>query len=251
MRQSFAWWAFRAADKQRSDRELLAAAADCGIAGVEMLDANLYPMARDLGLSLVSITGHDIDHGFNDYRLHPELRDAIRRQIADAHDNGVGAVIVFAGKRADRTHQEGIDATTNGLAALSDEAASAGVALWLELLNSKVDHPDHQCDNSAFAFEVIRRIDSPAVRVLYDCYHMQTMEGDLLNTIASNIDLIGHIHTGGVPGRRELDDHQETNWRAVAGLLRAKNYSGWVGHEFLPRGDAVESLNAAHQLFAD
>lgn len=215
-----------------------------------MLDPALYPVARDVGLELVSMTGHDIDVGFNDYTNHREVSDRVRRNIAHAHKHGIGTVIVFAGTRGTKTERDGIDATTAGLAELTSEAASAGVTLLLELLNSKVDHPDQQCDNSAFAFEVARSVNSPALRVLYDCYHMQMMEGDLLNTIKANLDVIGHIHTAGVPGRRELDDRQETNWRAIAGLLSAKNYSGWVGHEFLPRGDAIDTLTDACRQFA-
>jgi hydroxypyruvate isomerase len=250
LRQSFAWWSFRMTKNARDDRQLLQDAAAIGVRGVEMLPAELYPVARDAGLELVAMTGYDIDVGFNDRSHHAAVGDRVRRAIEHAHAEGVGAVIVFAGRREGRSEVEGLSNTIEGLAPLADEAKAAGVTLLLELLNSKVDHPDQQCDHSAFGFAVARAIASPGLRVLYDCYHMQLMEGDLINTIKANLDLIGHVHTAGVPGRRELDDRQEINWRAIAGLLRLKQYAGWVGHEFVPRGDPIETLREAFAQFS-
>jgi hydroxypyruvate isomerase len=123
------------------------------------------------------------------------------------------------------------------------------VRLLLELLNSKVDHPGHQCDRTAFGAEIVRQLGDPGLRLLYDGYHMQLMEGDLSRTIVDHLDLIGHVHTAGAPGRRDLDDRQEINWRAIAGLLARKGYGQWVGHEFVPRGEPVAALAQAIALF--
>ncbi len=250
MRQSFAWWSFTAG-RDIDPAGLLRGAADVGMQGVEMLPEPLWPMARDAGLSLVTLTGHALERGFNDPSRHAALRDEVRRNIDAAAAGGVEAVIVFSGDRfGDGADGPAIQACIEGLAPVAAHARDAGVRLLLELLNSKVDHPGHQCDRTAFGAEVVRGVGSPALRLLYDGYHMQLMEGDLSRTIRANFDLIGHVHTAGAPGRRDLDDRQEIHWPAIAGLLRHLNYQGWVGHEFIPRGDPVAALRAAMARFA-
>jgi len=174
----------------------------------------------------------------------------VRRNIDTAAAGGCEAVIVFSGDRiGDGADQPAIAACVEGLAPVVAHAEAAGVRLLLELLNSKVDHPGHQCDRTAFGAAVVRGVESPALRLLYDGYHMQLMEGDLMRTIRANIDLIGHVHTAGAPGRRDLDDRQEINWTAIAGLLRHLDYAHWVGHEFVPRGEPVPALRAAISQF--
>jgi hydroxypyruvate isomerase len=249
MRQSFAWWSFTH-EREIEPRALLRAAADAGARGVEMLPESLWPVARDEGLSLVTISGHALEQGFNDPSRHAELIDGVRRQI-DLAAGQVEAVIVFAGSRfGDGADAPAIRACVDGLAPVVAHAAERGVRLLLELLNSKIDHPGHQCDRTAFGAEIVRQIGSPTLRLLYDAYHMQLMEGDLSRTIRANFGLIGHIHTGGAPGRRDLDDRQEVNWRAIAGLLRRLGYGGWVGHEFVPRGEAIGALRQALEHFS-
>ena len=137
-----------------------------------------------------------------------------------------------------------------GLRPIAGIAKANGVTLLLELLNSKVDHPGYHCDSSEFGFEVARRVDSNGLKILFDIYHMQVMEGNILATIRENIEHIAHIHTAGVPGRRDLDDRQELNWRAIAGLLRHLDYRGWVGHEFVPRQPPLQALAQASALFS-
>jgi hydroxypyruvate isomerase len=245
MRQSFAWWSF-SLDPNVEPEALLRGAAAAGIEGVEMLPQPLWPVARDAGLSLVTLTGHKLETGFNDRSLHAALSDEVRRNIDAAAEGGVESVIVFSGNRiGDGADGPAIVACVEALAPLADYAKAAGVQLLLELLNSKVDHPGQQCDRTAFGAEVVQGVNSPSLRLLYDGYHMQLMEGDLSRTIQANFDLIGHVHTGGAPGRRDLDDRQEINWPAIAGLLRHLNYKGWIGHEFIPRGEPVAALKAA------
>ncbi len=249
IRQSFAWWAFTAA-REIDPATLLREAAAAGAQGVEMLPEALWPVARDAGLSIVTLTGHTLERGFNDRSLHAALADEVRRNIDTAAAGGCEAVIVFSGNRiGDGADEPAIQACIEGLAPVVAHAEAAGVRLLMELLNSKVDHPGHQCDRTAFGADVVRGVGSPALRLLYDGYHMQLMEGDLSRTIQANFDLIGHIHTAGAPGRRDLDNRQEINWPAIAGLLRHLGYRQWVGHEFVPRGEPVPALRAALAQF--
>jgi hydroxypyruvate isomerase len=249
MRQSFAWWSFTLG-KEVEAAQFLRAAASAGARGVEMLPEAHWHVARDLGLSLVTVSGHKLEEGFNDPGKHAALQEEVRRRIDAAAAGGVEAVIVFAGSRVgDGLDAPAISACVDGLAPLIAHAEAAGVRLLLELLNSKVDHPGHQCDRTAFGAAIVRQVGSSMLTLLYDGYHMQLMEGDLSRTIKANFDIIGHVHTAGAPGRRDLDDHQEINWRAIAGLLQHLGYDRWVGHEFVPRGDPIAALRQAIALF--
>jgi len=250
VRQSFAWWSFALGRDERDAAPLLEAAASIGYGGVEMLPESLWPPARDAGLALVTESGHAIDTGFNDPANHAALHDEVRRAIDRAAAAGIEHVIVFAGRRDGRTDADGVRACIDGLGPVTAHAHETGVGVLLEILNSKVDHPDHHCDRSAFAFEVVDGVGSPALRVLFDAYHVQLMEGDLSRTIKAGIERIGHVHTAGVPGRRDLDDRQEIHWPGIAGLLRHLGYDGWIGHELIPRADPVAALRQAYELFA-
>ena len=139
--------------------------------------------------------------------------------------------------------------TADGLAPVTEAAEAAGVSLNIELLNSKVDHPGYQCDHTAWGVAVCRRVGSPRVKLLYDIYHMQIMEGDLCRTITENIDFIGHFHTAGNPGRRDMDETQEIYYPAVVRAIRETGYDGYVAHEFSPKGDKLEALERAFRLF--
>jgi len=250
MRQSFAWWSFTHG-RDVEPRSFLRDAASAGAQGVEMLPEDLWPAARDAGLSLVTMSGHPLEEGFNNPALHEGLRKEVFRKIDSAAKGGVDAVIVFAGSRfGDGADTPAIAACVDGLGPVIEHAKKSGVRLLLELLNSKVDHPGQQCDRTAFGTEVVRQLNAPTLRLLYDGYHMQLMEGDLTRTIKANLDLIGHIHTAGAPGRRDLDDRQEINWRGIAGMLHHIGYGHWVGHEFVPRGEPIAALRHAVELFA-
>jgi hydroxypyruvate isomerase len=249
MRQSFAWWSFTMG-RQIEPATFLKDAAAAGAKGVEMLPQPLWPVAQDLGLSIVTETGHKLEEGFNDPARHGALRDEMRRKIDAAAAGGVEAVIVFAGNRfGDGADAPAIAACVEGLAPVVAHAEAAGVRVLMELLNSKVDHPGQQCDRTAFGAAVVQQLGSPGLKLLYDGYHMQLMEGDLSRTIKANLALIGHVHTAGAPGRRDLDDRQEINWRGVASLLNHLNYDHWVGHEFIPRGEPIAALKQAIALF--
>lgn len=247
-RQAFAWWSFTEGVDAPDD--LLEQAAAIGYRGVDFLPEELWPRAKDLGLELVIIDGHaSIDVGFNDRSQHADLSAQVRRALEVAHREGVHNLSVMSGADCGVSDEEAIDACVTALAPLAEEAEQAGVGLLLEPLNTKVDHPGHQCRTTAWGVEVVERVGSPALRLLYDAYHMQLMEGDLLRTIDTHFDRIGHYHTAGVPGRAELDHRQEVNWGALALRLRERGYTGFVTHELIPRGDPLAALRQAYAVF--
>lgn len=247
--QGFAWWSFAGPDEHGPS--LLAEAAAIGYRGVDFLPPSLWPVARDCGLEPVLADGHEsLEVGFNDRANHAALADEVRRSLELAHREGVYSLAVNAGNRGTASDTDAIAICAEGLAPLAEEAAAAGVVLLLEPLNSKIDHPGNQCDSTAWAASVVDVVGSPGLRLLYDGYHMQIMEGDLSRTIAEYHDRIAHVHTAGVPGRHELDDRQEVNWGAIAQLLRDLGFDGHVAHEFVPRGDAVAALRDAFAVFS-
>ncbi|HEV2473865.1 MAG TPA: TIM barrel protein, partial [Chthonomonadales bacterium] len=152
------------------------------------------------------------------------------------------------GNRAGLSDQEGMAATIAGLRRVAPAAESAGVTLAMELLNSKVDHADYQCDHTAWGVEVCKAVDSPRVKLLYDIYHMQIMEGDVCRTIQQNIEYIGHFHTAGNPGRHELDDTQELFYPAIMRTIVGTGYAGYVGQELVPKGEPIAALEHAFNV---
>ncbi len=246
--QSFAWWAFTLGSKLEPE-VLLRSAAEIGYRGVELLPENLWPLAADCGLDVVTVAGHaNVDVGFNDPANHERLRAEVASALDKAASAGVSNVIVFAGSRGNRNDAEGAAACAEGLASLIDRAEASGVRLLLEVLNSKVDHPGYQGDRTEWGRRVVDAVGSTSLRLLNDAYHMQIMEGDVITTIKQNLDVIAHIHTGGVPGRRDLDQRQELNFGAIVYRLAAYGYDGYIGHEFVPRGKPITALRSAFEL---
>lgn len=252
LRQSFAWWSFGEGLRDRA--ALLTAATNIGFTGVDFLDEDLWPVACDVGLGLVVTDGHTgadtAVHGFNDRGNHRALGDEVKHAIDRAARAGIGHLAVAFGNHNGLSDQEAVAVCAEGLAPLAEEAEQAEVGLLLEPLNSTVDHVGHQCDRSWMAFSVVDQVGSPALRVLYDGYHMQLMEGNLMTTIEDNLERIGHVHVAGVPGRRDPDHRQEVNWPAVARLLHDRGYSGFIGHEFFPEGDTEDALKRSFSVFA-
>ena len=154
-------------------------------------------------------------------------------------------MICFSGNREGKSDAEGRDHTVEGLKRVSKFAEERDVTLCLELLNSKVNHPDYQCDRTAWGVEVCKAVDSPSVKLLYDIYHMQIMEGDLIRTIQKNIAYIKHFHTAGNPGRNDLDQHQEIYYPPLMEAIARTGYDLYVGHEFVPKADPIDALKAA------
>ncbi len=235
--------------------KLLAEIASIGYPAIEIWGwdddfPGLCGAAARNGLRMVSISGHGtgtdgLNNPENHDRIEAELRDAI--DVAATH--GVAGLICFSGNRIQGMDEEAAIANTAaGLRRAAPYAEANGITLNLELLNSKVDHPGYQCDHTAWGLAVLQQVNSPNVKLLYDIYHMQIMEGDVIRTMTANLDAIGHVHTAGNPGRNELDDTQELNYRGICRALSSAGYEGYVGHEFRPQGDVVASLRQAFEL---
>jgi hydroxypyruvate isomerase len=225
-----------------------------GFSGIDLLFPDEWQVARDagIGVSMGYASRRDafIQTGFNDPAHHTLLLNELETALPLAARAGVPSVIAMFGNRV-----PGIDDSAalancvTGLSKIAPLAAEQGVTVCVELLNSKVDHPGYQGDHTAFGAAVMKGVNSPRVKLLYDIYHMQIMEGDVIRTIRDNIDWIGHFHTGGVPGRHEINDSQELNYRAIALAIADLHYRGYVAHEFKPtRADPFASLAEAFEL---
>ena len=158
---------------------------------------------------------------------------------------GVPNLITFFGNRQGRGDREAIATCIAGLNRLKGPAEQHGVTICVELLNSKVNHPDYQGDRTPFGVEVVTAVNSPRVKLLYDIYHMQIMEGDVIRTIRQHHAHIAHYHTGGVPGRHELDDTQELQWATICRAIVETGFTGYLAHEFVPVRDPLTSLREA------
>ncbi|MGC9520375.1 MAG: hydroxypyruvate isomerase family protein [Anaerolineae bacterium] len=207
-------------------------------------------LAHAHGLAIATMNGHDsLAVGLNDPAQHDRIEAELRESIDIAARVGIPGVICFSGNRRDGvTEEEAIAITAAGLSRVAPYAETKGVNLNLELLNSKVDHPGYQCDHSAWGLAVCQHVESPNVKLLFDIYHMQIMEGNIIQTIRENIKWIGHFHTAGVPGRRDFDDTQELNYRGICRAIAESGYNLYVGHEFKPKGDVYEALQQAFRI---
>lgn len=227
---------------------LCAAAAKMGLQGIDLLQPAEYDVPRRYGLRCTMGYAADmmtIANGLNRRENHAAIEQAFRIGIPQAAKAGVPNVIAFSGNRRGLSDEEGAANTVIGLNRLKPIAEDHGVTICVELLNSKVDHADYMADHSAWGVRVCKAVNSPRVKLLYDIYHMQIMEGDLIDTIRKNIAWFGHFHTGGVPGRHNLDDTQEVNWRAVARSIADLRFDGYFAHEFVPTGDPLTALAQA------
>src|SRR6185312_10863878 len=219
-----------------------------GLEAIDLLYVDEWPIARDAGLTVsmgyASRREKFIETGFNNPANHDMLLQELELALPLAARAGVPNLIAMFGNRDPaRDDRAAIDSCIAGLAKIAPLAAQSRVTVCVELLNSRVDHHGYQGDHTAFGVEVIKAVNSPWVKLLYDIYHMQIMEGDVIRTIRDNIQWIGHFHTGGVPGRHEIDADQELNYRAIATAIADLRYTGYVAHEFMPtRPDPYTSL---------
>ena len=230
--------------------ELCQAVAGMGLTAIDLLTEKEWPIAREHGLicSMGSGAGGSIADGFNVKANHDKLVASLERALPIASAQKVPNLITFFGNRRGMPDDEAIANCVEGLNRIKKAAEEAGVTICLELLNSKVDHKDYHGDKSAFGLAVVRAVDSPRVRLLYDIYHMQIMEGDLIRTIRDNREYFTHFHTGGVPGRHELDETQEIQWRSVASAIADMGFQGYFAHEFIPVREPLASLRQAVAL---
>jgi hydroxypyruvate isomerase len=225
-------------------------AAKIGLRGIDLLQPDQYELPRRYGLvcTMGYAGGGDIGKALNRTENHAAIEQAFRTNIPRAAKAAVPNVITFSGNRAGLSDDEGARNTIAGLNRVKKIAEDNGVTICLELLNSKHDHHDYMCDHTAWGVRVVQEVNSPNVKLLYDIYHMQIMEGDLIDTIRANMQWIGHFHTGGVPGRHELDGTQEVQWDGVMRAIADAGFKGYVAHEFVPTGDLLESLKKAVEL---
>ncbi len=238
IKQSMCWWCFA---RTLKPEQIIKGAKAIGFAGVELVPKDLWPMIADSGLRIVSTGGHGtFSDGLNRRENHARIEDEIKKNIEEAARFNIPNLICFSGNRKGQNDDEGAEITAECLRRVAPLAEQKKVTLVIELLNSKVDHPDYQGDHTSWGALVCQKVGSPAVKLLYDVYHMQIMEGDVIRTIQQNIQYFGHFHIAGNPGRSNIDDTQELNYRGIAQAIAATNYDGFVGHEYVPKGDALE-----------
>jgi hydroxypyruvate isomerase len=226
------------------------AVADMGLTAIDLLEEPEWAVAREHGLvcSMAYAGGGSIRDGLNVKANHDAIVKNFEQTIPRAAAMRVPNVITFFGNRRGMADEEAIANCVTGLNRVKKIAEDHGVTICVELLNSRIDHRDYQGDRTAFGVDVVKTVGSPRVKLLYDIYHMQIMEGDLVRTIRDQHEFLGHFHTGGVPGRHELDDKQEVNWPAVCRAIVATGFTGYLAHEFVPTRDPLTSLREAVML---
>ena len=227
-------------------------AAQLGIKGFDLIGPEDWPTLKKYGLVPSMYPpgpGGTIPDSLNRKENHAKLEPLMRAAIDLSAANGAPNVITFSGNRKGMDDREGADNCVEFLNKVKAHAEDKGVTICMEYLNSKVNHKDYMADHTAWGVDLMKRVNSPRVKLLYDIYHMQIMEGDLIRTIRENIDFIGHFHTGGNPGRNELDDSQEVNWHAVAKAIADTGYQGFVSHEFIPvKTPPIKGLEDAYAI---
>ncbi|WP_236977505.1 hydroxypyruvate isomerase family protein [Membranihabitans maritimus] len=216
-----------------------------GLVGVDLLRPEQWETAFNHGLTctMATIEEANIESGFNRIDNHDHLVNAYSEVIPKLADAGLKNVIVFSGNRKGMDDEMGSDNCARGLEPLVKVAERYNIVIQMELLNSKVNHPDYQCDHTLWGVELCKKVNSPNFKLLYDIYHMQIMEGDIIATIREYHPYIGHYHTGGVPGRHEIDDTQELYYPAIMKAILETGYDGYVAQEFIPaRENVIGSL---------
>ena len=232
--------------------ELVGGAAEIGYAAIELWGRDGAPfdelceLAEKHGIVVASMCGHDsLPNGLNTRDNHGRIQEELHESIDIAAERGIPGLICFSGNRNGLGDDEGIDICAEGLDRVKGYAEEKGINLNVELLNSKVDHADYQCDRTPWGVRLCEAVGSPRVKLLYDIYHMQIMEGDLIRTIRDRHEHFGHYHTAGNPGRNDMDETQEIYYPPVMQAIADTDYDLYVGHEFSPKGDKLEALKAA------
>jgi hydroxypyruvate isomerase len=240
--------------------ELCVAGKQFGLQSVELLQPEEVPTVQKHGLTCAIASGPSvraedgkrvggITAAWNRPQYHDILTEAYRSHIEKVAALGLDNLICFSGNRDGMDDQEGLENCVRGLKRLMPIAEAAGVTITMELLNSRVDHPDYMCDRTHWGVALCELIDSERFKLLYDIYHMQIMEGDIIRTLTKHHRWISHYHTGGVPGRNEIDETQELFYPAIMRAIADTGYTGFVGQEFIPKSDdAIASLRRAIEL---
>ena len=225
--------------------DLCKAAREMGLKGIDLLNPPEWQTAIDHGLEVSLSFGSPlgITKGFNDPALHDQLLKDYQDLIPKAADLGLKRIIVFSGNRNGLDDQSGVENCAKGLDPVVRLAEKHNITLVMELLNSKLDHADYQCDRTPWGVDLVKKVGSERFKLLYDIYHMQIMEGDVIRTIRDYQDYIDHYHTGGVPGRNEINETQELYYPAIMQAIVETGFTGFVAQEFIPKGpDPLASL---------
>ncbi|NJO03718.1 MAG: TIM barrel protein [Bacteroidia bacterium] len=248
LRHSVSFWCFQ---PYYSLEEFCPIVKEIGLQSIELTGPDEWPILQKHGLTCAIAQGSfmKLEEGFNDPQNHPWLHKGYESFIPLAAEHGLPHVICFSGNRNGLSDETAIENFAQGIDPLVKLAEKHGITLVSELLNSRVDHPDFHCDHSDFGVKLIEKVGSPNLKLLYDIYHMQIMEGDIIATIRKCAPYIAHYHTAGVPGRHEIEDDQELNYPAIMRTIVATGYKGFIGQEFVPtRPDPVESLREAVRI---
>ena len=243
LKHSVARWTF----PQQSIAQLCQTVKGIGFAAIDLVGPEDWPTLKAHGVYSAMCNGAELGltQGFAGRPFHDQLVERYTRHIDLVADAGYRNLICFSGNRNGMDPQEGMAHAEAGLKRILGHAERRGVVLVMELLNSKVDHPDYLCDHSAWGVELCRRLGSEHFGLLYDIYHMQIMEGDVIRTIMRDHRWFGHYHTAGNPGRNDPDDSQELNYPAICRAIRDTGYQGWVAQEFIPRDPAPQAAAAS------
>ncbi len=229
--------------------EMCKQAARLGLKGLDLIPAQDWPVMKEHGLIPTMAGGSSgIRDGINRVENHAKMLAGMREAIDRAVAFNAPNVIVLSGERKGLPDEQGAENSVKFFNQIKAYAEDKNITLCLELLNSKVNHPDYMCDHTKWGVDVCKRVNSPRVKLLYDIYHMQIMEGDVIRTIKENIQWIGHFHTAGNPGRHELDASQELNYRPIAQAIVDTGYTGYLAHEYSPVKDAMTSLDEAIRI---
>ena len=219
-------------------------AARLGAHGIDLVGPEAFPLLKKYALIPTMVPGGSgIKAGINDKKNHSTINQKMQEAIKAAAAAGAPNVIVLAGDRKGLTDEEGLDNSALFLNNIKGLAEEQGITLCTELLNSKVDHPGYMCDRISWGVELCKRVNSPRVKLLYDIYHMQIMEGDIIRTIQQNLKYIGHFHTAGNPGRHQFDDTQELNYKGICRAIADLGYQGCLSHEYTPTTEPLETLD--------
>jgi len=249
IRQSVVAWCFR----PMPVGELARYAKRMGYESVELVPAAEWPMLKGLGLRCAIGGSHGFGKGFAHVEEHEECLKKLREQLELAAAHDVPSVITFSGFRRGLSTDEGVKNMVAGLKKIVGFAEEKKVTLCLEMLNSRVDvemkgHPDYFCDDMDLTIDIIKQVGSPRLKVLFDIYHVQIMQGDVIERIRRYHEFVGHYHTAGNPGRNEIGDSQEINYPGIMKAIVATKYDGYVGQEFIPTGDPLAGLSEAARL---
>lgn len=224
-------------------------AAKAGALGMDLVGPDAFPTLKKHGLVPTMVPGGSgIKKGINDPRNHADIEPKTRAAIKAAAEAGAPNVIMLSGDREGLSDEQGLENCASFLNRVKSQAEDAGVTLCMELLNSKVNHPGYMCDKTSWGVQLCKAVNSPRVKLLYDIYHMQIMEGDVIRTIRDNIRYIGHFHTAGNPGRHEFDETQELYYPAICRAIADLDFQGFLAHEYTPTKDPLITLDKMMRL---